>query len=458
MAKVKTRFVCRECAYVTPRWLGRCPDCGSFNTFDDETPVKDHEIFTANPGRTKVTTALATTLNDIKPMENNRVTTNLAELDRVFSGGIVEGSLTLIGGDPGIGKSTLLLQICQNICIQGKSVLYVSGEESVHQIKMRAERLEVNSDSLFLLAETNMDTVCQVLNQLRPTVAIIDSIQTMHREELSNSPGSVTQVKECTALMMKIAKTMNISIILVGHVTKEGAIAGPKVLEHMVDTVLYFEGERKDLYRIIRSVKNRFGATNEIGVFEMTERGLIEISNPSEYMLSGRPLNVPGSVVTCTVEGTRPILAEVQSLVTYTNFGMARRVASGMDFNRITMLIAVLEKRMGMQLGTYDTYVNIAGGMKILEPALDAAVVASIASSFKNKPIDPLFSVFGEIGLTGELRAVTMAETRVMEAAKLGLQKCVLPQGNMKGLRAVEGMKIYGARNVSELLELIIAG
>ncbi len=456
MAKIKTRFVCRECAYTTPRWLGRCPDCGSFNTFDDETPVKDHEIFTVNPNRPKST--LPTTLNDIKPMENNRITTNLAELDRVFSGGIVEGSLTLIGGDPGIGKSTLLLQICQNICMGGQSVLYVSGEESVHQIKMRAERLEVNSESLFLLAETNMDTVCQVMNELRPSVTIIDSIQTMYREELSNSPGSVTQVKECTALMMKMAKTVNISVILVGHVTKEGAIAGPKVLEHMVDTVLYFEGERKELYRIIRSVKNRFGATNEIGVFEMTERGLIEISNPSEYMLSGRPLNVPGSVVTCTVEGTRPILAEVQSLVTYTNFGMARRVASGMDFNRITMLIAVLEKRMGMQLGSYDTYVNIAGGMKILEPALDAAVVASIASSFKNKPIDPLFAVFGEIGLTGELRAVTMAETRVMEASKLGLQKCVLPQGNMKGLRTVEGMKVYGARNVSELLELIIAG
>ncbi len=452
MAKNKSRFICRECGYITPRWLGRCPDCGSFNTFDDESShPKETEIIVSNQN-----ISLPSTLNEILPMENNRIKTNLAELDRVFSGGIVEGSLTLIGGDPGIGKSTLLLQICQNICNQDKTVLYVSGEESIQQIKMRAQRLDVNAPNLYLLTETNMDTVVQVLTKVRPAIAIIDSIQTMYREELSNSPGTVTQVKECTSLLLKIAKTMNISVLIVGHVTKEGAIAGPKVLEHMVDTVLYFEGERKELYRIIRSVKNRFGSTNEIGVFEMTEGGLVEISNPSEYMLSGRPLNVPGSVVTCTIEGTRPILAEVQSLVTYTNFGMARRIASGMDFNRITMLIAVLEKRMGMQLGNFDTYVNIAGGMKILEPALDAAVVASIASSFKNKPIDPYYIVFGEIGLTGELRAVTMAETRVIEASKLGLTHCVIPQANMKGLRNVEGIKVLGAKNVAELLELLV--
>ena len=449
MAKTKLVYTCKDCGHQTPRWLGRCPECNHFNTLEEETFEK------IKPATKKSFDGIVISdLSNIEMLSEDRLSTKIAELDRVLSGGFVAGSLTLVGGDPGIGKSTILLQISENIGLQDKKILYISGEESRQQIKLRADRLDIKTKNLFVMAETNISVIEQAIKQFKPGFLIIDSIQTMTKDELTSSAGSVVQVRECTALFMKIAKGMGVTVILVGHVTKDGAIAGPKVLEHMVDTVLYFEGEKKESYRIIRSVKNRFGSTNEIGVFEMREKGLFEISNPSEYMLSGRPLGVSGSSVTCSVEGTRPILVEVQALVTYTNFGMARRTATGMDHNRVAMLIAVLEKRLGYTLSTYDSYVNIAGGMKIVEPALDASVILSIASSFKDKVVDPYTLVFGEVGLAGEMRAVTMAEKRVEEAGKLGFTQCVLPQANMKGLKKNSKIRTFGASNISELLQL----
>ena len=450
MSKMKTLYICQECGFETSKWLGRCSSCGEFNTFSEEivTKVEKSKKLTR-------TSNIISTLRDVQPLSHARMSTKIAELDRVLSGGIVSGSLLLVGGDPGIGKSTLLLQICESIGSDGKTILYVSGEESANQIKMRAERLNITTENLYLLAETNISSVEQAVKELMPSLLIIDSIQTMYRDELTSAAGSVTQVRECTSAFIKISKGLNVSTIIVGHVTKDGAIAGPRVLEHMVDTVLYFEGERQESYRIIRAVKNRFGATNEIGVFEMCDIGLREISNPSEYMLSGRPLGVSGSTVTCSIEGTRPILTEVQALVSQTNFGMPRRMATGMDYNRVVMLMAVLEKRGGMRLGNYDSYVNLAGGMKILEPALDAAVVVAIASSFRNTVVDPYTIVFGEVGLTGEMRSVTMAEKRVIEASKLGFKNCIIPQASLKGLKRPENIRIFGASNIGELLELV---
>lgn len=450
MAKLKSIFICTVCNYETSKWMGKCPSCDNFSTFEEEIVEKTTNVLTKLKGKSPET------LSSIKSMSENRTSTGLSELDSVLSGGIVDGSLILVGGDPGIGKSTLLLQICQSLGNQNKKILYISGEESASQIKMRADRLKITTDRLYLLPETNIGIIEQTIKDEMPDLVIIDSIQTVFREELSSVPGSVTQVRECTSTFMKIAKGLNISVIIVGHVTKDGAIAGPKVLEHMVDTVLYFEGEKTANYRIIRAVKNRFGSTNEIGVFEMQDCGLVEITNPSEYMLSGRPLGVSGSVVTCSIEGTRPILTEVQALVTYTNFGIPRRMAAGMDYNRVVMLMAVLEKRVGLQLSNYDSYVNIAGGMKIGEPSLDAAVISAIASSYKNKVIDPFTMVFGEVGLSGEMRAVAMAEKRVLEANKLGFKQCILPQANLKGLKKVDGIRVFGASNVNELLDLII--
>jgi DNA repair protein RadA/Sms len=449
MPKTKSVYTCTKCDYQTPRWLGKCPECNSFNTLEEEIIEK-----TKNSAKKSLASITVSKLNSLESSSEIRTPTKIEELDRVLSGGIVEGSLILVGGDPGIGKSTILLQICESIGNQNKKILYISGEESRQQIKLRSERLDIKTENLYLMSETNIDVIEQAVKELKPNLLIIDSIQTMYREEVTSSPGSVTQVRECTSLFMKIAKGLNISVILVGHVTKEGAIAGPKMLEHMVDTVLYFEGEKKESYRIIRAVKNRFGSTNEIGVFEMREKGLFEIKNPSEYMLSGRPIGVSGSTVTCSIEGTRPILVEVQALVSYTNFGIARRMATGMDYNRVTMLIAVLEKRQGYKLGTYDSYVNIAGGMKIVEPALDASAILAIASSFKDKVVDPYTLVFGEVGLAGEMRAVTMAEKRVAEAEKLGFKHCILPQANMKGLKKPDKIRVFGASNISEMLEL----
>lgn len=393
-------------------------------------------------------------LNEIESMDDKKLSTRIGELDRVLSGGIVEGSLILVGGDPGIGKSTLILQLCQTIGAQGKIILYISGEESVKQIKLRAKRLNITTDNLLLLSETNLEAVNRAVDEINPDFLIIDSIQTVYSPDIPSAPGNATQVRECTAHFMHISKVKGISTIIIGHVTKEGSIAGPKILEHMVDTVLYFEGDKLASYRIIRAVKNRFGATNEIGVFEMKEEGLSEIANPSEYMLTGRPINASGSVITCSVEGTRPILTEVQALVSKSGFGMPRRTANGVDYNRVVMLMAVLEKRKGLQLSAYDSYVNIAGGMKISEPAMDAAIIAAIASSYRNKAVDPNTLVFGEIGLTGEVRAVANAETRLLEASKLGFKQCIMPKANIKGIKKSEGIKIYGITNISELLEI----
>ncbi len=446
--KLKSVYVCSECGHETPKWFGKCPSCENYNTFVEEVVEKEKKV---NYNFKK-----PESLKEIKSMSENRISTKIAELDRVLSGGIVEGSLILVGGDPGIGKSTLLLQICQSIGDSGKDILYVSGEESNRQIKLRAERLSITTEKLLILSETNIGIIEESIRKVNPKLVIIDSIQTMFREEIASVPGSVSQVRESTQTFMKIAKSLNISIIIVGHVTKEGALAGPKVLEHMVDTVLYFEGEKGMSYRIIRAVKNRFGSTNEIGVFEMKEKGLVEIKNPSEYMLLGRPLGVPGSSVTCNIEGTRPILTEIQALVCPTSFGMPRRMASGLDYNRVVMLMAVLEKRAGLALGTYDSYVNVAGGLKITETSIDAAVVASILSSYKNKFIDPYLMVFGEVGLTGEIRAVPMAEKRVAEAGKLGFKKCVLPKANVKSLKNIGDIEIKAVNNIVELLEFII--
>lgn len=451
MAKIKTKYICQECGYETGKWLGRCPSCNNFSTFSEEVVEK-----TTTKATTLFSDNKALDLDSIAPIDEVRTKTKINELDRVLGGGIVQGSLTLVGGDPGIGKSTLLLQICQAIGEANKKILYVSGEESAQQIKLRANRLNITTKNLLLLSETNFNIIEATIKEIKPDLVIIDSIQTVFIDELSSAPGSVTQVRECTAKIMRIGKGENISIFIVGHVTKDGAIAGPRILEHMVDTVLYFEGERLASYRILRAVKNRFGSTNEIGVFEMRQIGLVEINNPSEYMLSGRPIGATGSSVTCSIEGTRPILAEVQSLVSYTTFNIPRRMATGMDFNRIVLLIAVLEKKLNLQLGSYDVYVNLAGGIKILEPALDASVACSIVSSYKNKPIDAKTLIFGEIGLSGEIRAVSFCEKRVMEALKLGFETVVIPKDNFKEIKDIKDIKIVSVSNINELLKVTL--
>ncbi|MGN1318975.1 MAG: DNA repair protein RadA [Lachnospirales bacterium] len=453
MAKIKSRFVCQNCGYETVKWMGKCPDCGSFSSFAEEIAEKTTGRFSSP---IKKGSSASKLLNEITATSEDRMSTGMGELDRVLGGGLVKGSLTLVGGDPGIGKSTLILQICQKLGEQNKKILYVSGEESPQQIKMRADRLCVTTPNLYLLSETNIALVEANIEALYPDFVIIDSIQTMYMDDVSSAPGSVTQVREATSRIMHIGKGKGITVIVVGHVTKEGAIAGPRILEHMVDTVLYFEGDKTAAYRLLRAVKNRFGATNEIGVFEMASMGLREILNPSEYMLSGRPKDVSGSVVTCSMEGSRPLLIEVQSLVSFTSFNMPRRMATGMDFNRVVLLIAVLEKRAGLQLGSYDCYVNITGGMRVCEPSLDAAVVAAVASSYRNVPIKADTIVFGEIGLTGETRAVAMAEKRVAEAKKLGFKKCVLPSANLKEAKRVKDIEIVGVSTVYELLETLL--
>lgn len=452
MAKIKSKYICQECGYETGKWLGKCPACNNFSSFSEEIISKDLSKLSLSSSLSKT----PLTLSSITPLQDFRTKTGVGELDRVLGGGIVQGSLTLVGGDPGIGKSTLLLQICQTIGQSGKTILYISGEESVHQIKLRANRLNISTENLLLLSETNFNIIQNTVINVKPHIIILDSIQTVFLEEISSAPGSVTQVRECTSKIMRLAKDENISIIIVGHVTKDGAIAGPRILEHMVDTVLYFEGEKIASYRILRAVKNRFGSTNEIGVFEMQQFGLKEISNPSEYMISGRPIDCPGSVVTCSIEGTRSILAEVQSLVSYTTFNLPRRTATGMDFNRIVLLIAVLEKKLGMQLASYDVYTNLAGGIKILEPALDCAIISSIASSYKNIPIKNNTIIFGEVGLTGEIRGVSHCEKRVLEALKLGFENVILPQDNYKQLSNISDINISPVSNVKQLLNIIL--
>ena len=406
-------------------------------------------------GRSPHSGAKPSNLSEVSIQEESRMQTHMAELDRVLGGGIVPGSLTLVGGDPGIGKSTLLLQVCRHMASDGRKVLYISGEESLRQIKIRANRLGQFSDSLLLLCETSLEVVEETIRNVMPDITIIDSIQTMYHEEISSAPGSVSQVRESTGVLLQLAKGLNISIFIVGHVTKEGTVAGPRVLEHMVDTVLYFEGDRHASYRILRGVKNRFGSTNEIGVFEMKEEGLIEVKNPSEFMLSGKPEGASGSVVSCSMEGTRPILLEIQALVCHSNFGIPRRQAIGTDFNRVNLLMAVLEKRLGVQMSDCDAYVNLAGGMRIMEPAIDLGIAMAIVSSFKNRVIDDKMIAFGEIGLSGEVRGVSMVEQRVSEAAKLGFTTCVLPEVNRSQLRPIEGMRVIGVKTVQDAIDLI---
>lgn len=456
MAKGKrtTSFFCNNCGYESPKWLGQCPGCREWNTFVEEptgtAALKKNSLRT--DGSFKQQPAV---LSDIVMQEDDRISSGIGELDRVLGGGIVQGSLTLVGGDPGIGKSTLLLQMCRFLALDGHKVLYISGEESLKQIKMRAERIGTFNDSLLLYCETNLEIIEETIRQYTPEVVIIDSIQTMFNENVSAAPGSVSQVRESTGILLQLAKGMGISVFIVGHVTKEGTVAGPRVLEHMVDTVLYFEGDRHASYRILRGVKNRFGSTNEIGVFEMQEEGLIEVENPSEYMLNGRPKDACGCVVACSMEGTRPLMIEIQALVCHSNFGIPRRQATGTDFNRVNLLMAVLEKRLGLQMSGCDAYVNIAGGMKIQEPAVDLGIVLALVSSFKNRAVDEKLMVFGEVGLSGEVRAVSMAEKRVQEAKKLGFTTCVLPKANADALKEMKGIRIVGVSSVQDAIDLI---
>lgn len=448
MAKGKTTtFFCKECGYESSKWLGQCPGCREWNTFVEEIVVKTGK----NTSSAMISDKKPSCISQIETKGEERTSTGFEELDRVLGGGVVRGSLTLIGGDPGIGKSTLLLQVCRNLSDAGKQVLYVSGEESLQQIKIRADRIGTFKDNMQLFCETNLEIIREVLKREHPDVAIIDSIQTIYDAEVGSAPGSVSQVRESTNTLMNIAKTEEISIFVVGHVTKEGVVAGPRVLEHMVDTVLYFEGDRHASYRILRGVKNRFGSTNEIGVFEMCQEGLSEVRNPSEYMLNGRPENASGSIVACALEGTRPILAEIQALVCRTNFGLPRRTAAGTDYNRVNLLMAVLEKRLGLKLGEFDAYINVAGGIKINEPALDLGIILAILSSYKDFPIDEKTIAFGEVGLSGEVRAVSMAERRVVEAVKLGFSRCIMPQVSMQNLEKIKGMELIGIKNIKEL-------
>ncbi len=449
--KNSTVFFCQECGHESSKWMGQCPACKKWNTFVEEK--------VSVTGGSKITpfreAAKPVEIGSISMQEEERMHTGIAELDRVLGGGIMPGSLTLVGGDPGIGKSTLLLQMCRLLANAGRQVLYISGEESLKQIKLRAIRIGEFQDTMFLLCETNLSVVEETIRHTKPEVVIVDSIQTMYQEAVTSAPGSVSQVREATNVFLQLAKGLGISIFIVGHVTKEGTVAGPRVLEHMVDTVLYFEGDRYASYRILRGVKNRFGSTNEIGVFEMRREGLIEVENPSEYMLSGKPIGASGSVVVCSVEGTRPILIEIQALVCRTNFGIPRRQAIGTDFNRVNLLMAVLEKRLGLQIGDFDAYVNIAGGMKINEPAIDLGLILAIVSSFKNRPVDEKMIVFGEVGLSGEVRAVTMAQQRLQEARKLGYETVVLPRVNLEGMDPVDGIKVIGVGGIGEAIDVI---
>lgn len=461
--KNKTVFFCRNCGYESAKWMGQCPSCKEWNSFVEE-PVKGKGSrastgsFSAGGNPHPKNQPLL--LSEIKSGDGEeRFDTHFKELNRVLGGGLVKGSLVLIGGDPGVGKSTLLLQSARFFSMDGRSVLYVSGEESARQIKLRADRIGVFTKELLFLAETNLSVIEETLLRVRPEIVVIDSIQTMFHEEISSAPGSVSQVRETTGMLLRIAKQENIAILIVGHVTKEGMVAGPKVLEHMVDTVLYFEGDRNASYKILRAVKNRFGSTNEIGVFEMRSEGLMEVENPSEFMLEGRPKDAGGSIVSCSMEGSRPIMIEIQALVCRTNFGYPRRQANGMDYNRVNLLMAVLEKRIGLQMSDCDAYVNLAGGMKLTEPAMDLGICLAIISSFRNRPVDPFLVAFGEVGLSGEVRAVSMANERVKEALKLGFTVCLLPKASMGRVQLKEEdrkkIKLIGVENVRQAMDLI---
>ncbi|MGP7819246.1 DNA repair protein RadA [Niallia sp. 01092] len=454
MAKRKTKFLCQECGYESAKWMGRCPGCGNWNTMVEEveksTPQRKG-AFAHSQGSTLAAKPIPIT--NIETVNEPRTLTDLAELNRVLGGGIVQGSLVLIGGDPGIGKSTLLLQVSSQLAKNKHNVLYVSGEESQKQTKLRADRLGVTTEHLLVYSETNLEEISRTIENSNVQFVVIDSIQTIYHPEVTSAPGSVSQVRECTAELMRIGKTKGIAIFIVGHVTKEGSIAGPRLLEHMVDTVLYFEGERHHTYRILRAVKNRFGSTNEMGIFEMKEFGLEEVENPSEIFLEERSQGAAGSTVVASMEGTRPVLVEIQALISPTSFGNPRRMATGIDHNRVPLLMAVLEKRVGMLLQNQDAYLKVAGGVKLDEPAIDLAIAVSIASSFRDKPTRATDCIIGEVGLTGEVRRVSRIEQRVQEAAKLGFERVILPANNVSGLKAPRGVEIIGVASVSEALK-----
>lgn len=450
MAKLKTKYVCKECGYQSLAWMGKCPMCQEWDTLEEEIKASESKrSLTNEPGTQK-----PERITKIVPQEEERMTVEMEEFNRVLGGGIVPGSMVLIGGDPGIGKSTLLLQISNQVAKQGRGVLYISGEESIQQTKLRADRLKVTSDELYVLTETNLQYITHQIVEDKPSLVIIDSIQTMFKEDVASAPGSVTQVRECTMELMKIAKTHGIPIFLVGHVTKEGAIAGPRMLEHMVDAVLYFEGERHHTYRILRSVKNRFGSTNEMGIFEMKELGLVEVLNPSEVFLEERSNGASGSTVVASMEGTRPVLVEIQALISPSSFGNPRRMATGVDSARVPLLMAVLEKRVGLMLQNQDAYIKVAGGVKLDEPAIDLAVAISIASSFKDQPTSPEDIYIGEVGLTGEIRRVSRIEQRVKEAAKLGFKRIICSKNNLDGWTVPKGIEVVGVNTVQEALRL----
>ncbi|MGG0178752.1 DNA repair protein RadA [Gottfriedia acidiceleris] len=458
MAKKKTKFVCQSCGYESVKWIGKCPACNEWNTMVEfiEQPASSRRL-TFNTNAT-VEGTKPISIMEVEIGTETRIETSFDEFNRVLGGGIVLGSLVLIGGDPGIGKSTMLLQVSSQLAKKDHKVLYVSGEESQKQIKLRAERLGVATQNLYVLSETDLSYIARYMDEMSPDFVVIDSIQTIYLQEVTSAPGSVSQVRECTSELMKIAKTKGIPIFIVGHVTKEGSIAGPRLLEHMVDAVLYFEGERHHTYRILRAVKNRFGSTNETGIFEMKELGLVEVLNPSEIFLEERPFGVAGSTVVASMEGTRPVLVELQALVSPTSFGNARRMATGIDHNRVSLIMAVLEKRMGLLLQNQDAYLKVAGGLKLDEPAVDLAVAVSIASSFQDKPTNPTDVVIGEIGLTGEVRRVSRIEQRVQEAAKLGFKRAIIPSKNIGGWSFPEGMEIIGINTVHEALKYVLGG
>jgi len=455
MKKGGTIFFCQNCGYESAKWCGQCPSCGEWNTFVEEPAVSGRKKLQAGRKQSGGSKSGPVSLAHIESGSRERISTGMQELDQVLGGGIVPGSLILVGGDPGIGKSTLLLQVCRNLSERRLNILYISGEESLQQIKLRALRIGSFQDTLKFMCETNLSDIEEVVLREKPEAVIIDSIQTMYQEDISSAPGSVSQVREATGVLMKMAKEQGIAVFIVGHVTKEGTVAGPRVLEHMVDTVLYFEGDRHASYRILRGVKNRFGSTNEIGVFEMLENGLQEVANPSEYMLSGRPEGASGSVVACTMEGTRPMLLEVQALVCRTNFGLPRRTAAGIDYNRVNLLLAVLEKRLNLPFSSYDAYVNIAGGMRLNEPAMDLALVLAMISSYKDIPVSGKTVVFGEVGLSGEVRAVSMAQQRVLEAKKLGFTRVVFPESSMEQVKNIAGIELVGVVSVHDALRVI---
>lgn len=451
--KTKTTYICSECGYKSPKWMGKCPGCNSWNTMQETLEQRETKGAAAVSAGV-INISAPKKIGDVKIGFETRYATGFKELDRVLGGGIVQGSLILVGGDPGIGKSTILLQICQKAG-EDKKILYVSGEESDGQIKLRAERLGVTTENLYLISETDVETIIDAINSLKPDIVIIDSIQTMHRQDIASAAGSVPQVREATNAFMHIAKTMGISMFIVGHVTKDGALAGPRILEHMVDCVLYFEGDRQNTFRILRAVKNRFGSTNEIGVFEMRDTGLCEVENPSMMLLAGRSENISGSSVVCTMEGTRGVLAEIQALVTPTGFGNPRRMSRGIDINRIILLIAVLEKRARMNLSNSDVYINVAGGLRIDETAVDLGICVAIATSQMDVALPSDMMFIGEVGLGGELRAVSQLEKRLSEAAKLGFATAIVPKSSMRGVRVPEGFTAYGVDTISEAIGII---